>query len=275
MKEIINIKGLNECIKLGKKLLEFKNLEFQEKLNSILIEEQNKIEILKTIKQIKKLNKKRIVKDLKELNKKYTSFFNNYSLQDLEVKNYFLKTYSIDTDFLTREYLMRKQDDNSRLQLNQFILDIERLLQEEKDKDDKELTEKMCSIAEKVYTKAKEEHLSMITIPQTKRLLIELKLLEEVIEKDIKIIREIVITKLLKDIPMQKSKRIPIDKQIKKKVLERDNYTCQLNLDNNCSKTEYLEIGHKIPVSRCGTNDINNLMVQCRHCNQKLGRRTI
>jgi 5-methylcytosine-specific restriction enzyme A len=52
-------------------------------------------------------------------------------------------------------------------------------------------------------------------------------------------------------------------------VLRRDNYQCQL-----CRLTSAdaaLEIDHKIPVAKDGSNDFVNLWVLCRPCNQRKG----
>lgn len=62
------------------------------------------------------------------------------------------------------------------------------------------------------------------------------------------------------------SKRTPISKSKRFKVLKRDNYTCQY-----CGRSApevKLEIDHQKPVSKGGTNDINNLVTSCRSCNR-------
>lgn len=51
---------------------------------------------------------------------------------------------------------------------------------------------------------------------------------------------------------------------IVKEIFERDNYTCQ-----KCSCKDNLTIDHKIPLSKGGTNDKENLQVYCLRCNQK------
>jgi len=54
-------------------------------------------------------------------------------------------------------------------------------------------------------------------------------------------------------------------------VFARDQYTCRY-----CGQTPpgvVLEIEHVIPVSRGGTNDIDNLVAACRECNQGKGTR--
>lgn len=52
-------------------------------------------------------------------------------------------------------------------------------------------------------------------------------------------------------------------------VFERDEYKCVY-----CGSTETLEIDHVIPVCQGGTNDIENLVTACRHCNRSKSGRT-
>lgn len=52
------------------------------------------------------------------------------------------------------------------------------------------------------------------------------------------------------------------------KVFERDNYTCQM-----CGRSHHhdgvkLEVDHKIPVSRGGSDNISNLQTLCFECNR-------
>lgn len=54
-------------------------------------------------------------------------------------------------------------------------------------------------------------------------------------------------------------------KEISKDVFERDEFTCQY-----CGKVGgKLEVDHKIPISRGGTNDFENLTTSCRKCNRQ------
>ncbi len=60
--------------------------------------------------------------------------------------------------------------------------------------------------------------------------------------------------------------RKSISPKIRSKVLRRDHYTC-----NHCGKSiddgAKLEVDHIVPVSKGGTNDLNNLQVLCWECN--------
>jgi len=67
-------------------------------------------------------------------------------------------------------------------------------------------------------------------------------------------------------------KRHTISKKIRFEVLNRDKFTCQY-----CGRTvednAKLEIDHIIPVSKGGTNHINNLKTSCFECNR--GKRAL
>ncbi|WP_296796289.1 HNH endonuclease [uncultured Methanobrevibacter sp.] len=60
--------------------------------------------------------------------------------------------------------------------------------------------------------------------------------------------------------------RIPISKRLRVQVLDRDNSTCQL-----CGATiedgVKLHVDHIMPVSKGGTNDLDNLQTLCAQCN--------
>lgn len=52
-------------------------------------------------------------------------------------------------------------------------------------------------------------------------------------------------------------------------ILKRDNFTCRY-----CGRKTpevILEIDHIVPVSKGGTNDLNNLVTSCRDCNRGKG----
>lgn len=60
--------------------------------------------------------------------------------------------------------------------------------------------------------------------------------------------------------------RIAISKTNRFKILSRDNYACQYC--GNKAPDVVLEIDHKIPVSKGGTNDFDNLVTSCFDCNR-------
>lgn len=60
--------------------------------------------------------------------------------------------------------------------------------------------------------------------------------------------------------------RQPIPGRLRHKVFQRDGYRCVECGATNKETT--LEVDHKIPVSKGGTNDINNLQTLCKACNR-------
>lgn len=67
--------------------------------------------------------------------------------------------------------------------------------------------------------------------------------------------------------------RIPISKTDRFRILTRDNHTCQY-----CGKKApdaVLEIDHKVPVSKGGTNKHSNLVTSCFECNRGKGSKEL
>lgn len=79
---------------------------------------------------------------------------------------------------------------------------------------------------------------------------------------------ELQVGKLYRDwISKQKKKmftRAGVNKDLRKLILERDNYTCQI-----CGSKEELTIDHIIPFSKGGSNHPDNLQTLCKTCNIK------
>lgn len=81
--------------------------------------------------------------------------------------------------------------------------------------------------------------------------------------------------------------RSKISKIKRKKIIERDNYTCQVcgcNITDETIETSegahiypknYYNIDHIIPVSKGGTNKDENLRATCRKCNLSRNNRQI
>ena len=65
--------------------------------------------------------------------------------------------------------------------------------------------------------------------------------------------------------PIKNTQAIPLS--IRHKVFVRDNYTCQ-DCGAKASDSVQLEIDHKTPRSKGGSNDISNLRVLCSDCNK-------
>jgi len=72
----------------------------------------------------------------------------------------------------------------------------------------------------------------------------------------------------------QSKNRVGISKKLRFEIYQRDNFTCQY-----CGKTKddgvKLEIDHKIPVSKGGKTDYNNLITSCHDCNSGKSNKAI
>ena len=68
---------------------------------------------------------------------------------------------------------------------------------------------------------------------------------------------------------IDKENRNPISPALRFKVLKRDKYVCQYC--GACGPKVEVEVDHKIPVSRGGTDDIDNLITACFKCNRGKG----
>jgi 5-methylcytosine-specific restriction endonuclease McrA len=57
-----------------------------------------------------------------------------------------------------------------------------------------------------------------------------------------------------------------LDRKVRLKVLERDNFTCR-----NCGKKpDKLEVHHIVPLISGGTHDLDNLLTVCQKCHDYL-----
>lgn len=52
-------------------------------------------------------------------------------------------------------------------------------------------------------------------------------------------------------------------------VWERDDFRCHY-----CGVRQFLETDHKIPVDRCGSDDLENIVTACQTCNRRKGTRS-
>lgn len=77
-----------------------------------------------------------------------------------------------------------------------------------------------------------------------------------------------VIFKVLLSSSHNRRKRIPIKRyrETLKKLLKKYNFRCVI-----CETAESLTIDHIRPVSKGGTDDLNNLQILCKSCNSKKG----
>lgn len=70
--------------------------------------------------------------------------------------------------------------------------------------------------------------------------------------------------------PSNRSKRRSISKKKLIAVMQKSNSTCVA-----CGSTEDLHVDHIIPLSRGGTNDLDNLQMLCSRCNLSKGTKTM
>jgi CRISPR/Cas system Type II protein with McrA/HNH and RuvC-like nuclease domain len=59
-----------------------------------------------------------------------------------------------------------------------------------------------------------------------------------------------------------------IREKVRKQVFERDEPVCK-----SCGSRDMLEVDHIIPISRGGSNQLDNLQILCKTCNIKKGNR--
>lgn len=64
----------------------------------------------------------------------------------------------------------------------------------------------------------------------------------------------------------QNKKRKTISKTIRFAILQRDKFTCKY-CGNKATENIKLHVDHVIPVSKGGTDDLNNLVTSCSECN--------
>lgn len=66
----------------------------------------------------------------------------------------------------------------------------------------------------------------------------------------------------------ERAQRKPLSAQVSLAVFARDDYTCV-----HCGTRENLTVDHIVPVSKGGTNDMDNLQTLCGPCNSRKGDR--
>lgn len=65
----------------------------------------------------------------------------------------------------------------------------------------------------------------------------------------------------------KKSKRESRGLRLRFKILQRDNFTCKYCGRNVKDNNVKLHVDHKIPISKGGSNNVDNLITSCSDCN--------
>lgn len=265
---------------LKKALEEF--IKVQTQLNEKELEN-----IKKSINEIEVLNKKveesynnLMSLDKNELIDKIMSTFSDEHRMELwyhskELKAYLFNEKDVDLDLLFSRLNYLKGDifgEKRKMAINidGFINEIERGVRGYKKEQEEEKIEEK---SQTIFGVAKDEGLLSINKKIISRICLEKGI--KILKRNIPLVVEIVKNKLLRSIINQNENksnplRISIPRDIKEKIFERDNNNCKV-----CGATDYLEVGHKIPISKGGENNPTNLITLCRKCNSKIGTNVI
>ena len=257
-----------------------KFIEIQTKKEAIELEEIERDKKLRTQKMVKinesydnfiSLDKDYLLPKIRETIKKdevWRLFSNKFKL-------FLLKEHKVNLDLLLeyfdslhRKIILDFKLKEMDLNFNIFIDDLKNNLKEVK-KDVKE--EELSSIVERVYEISKKEGLPTLGTKELDRIALEYNI--KFFKKDRTLISEMVKNRLLREIinsKKVKNVRKTIPKEVRDKIFKRDNRKCQV-----CGDTNYLEIGHKMPVAKGGNNSPENLLTLCRKCNSKIGTNII
>ncbi|MFI5561515.1 HNH endonuclease [Amycolatopsis japonica] len=63
----------------------------------------------------------------------------------------------------------------------------------------------------------------------------------------------------------RRKRRLP--EHVRKAVLQRDNYRCQLRLDDDKCEVRANQVDHIVPEARGGSDALTNLQAACAFCN--------
>lgn len=63
-----------------------------------------------------------------------------------------------------------------------------------------------------------------------------------------------------------KKRRIPISKKLRFEIFQRDNFTCRY-CGKKATDGEIMHVDHILPISKGGTDNIDNLCTSCEECN--------
>lgn len=259
--------SLNEALK--------KFIEIQTELNKEKLEEikknNNEIELLN--KQVKESYGNLMSLDKDTFINKIIETLDEESRRGWEhseeIRAYLFNNKNIDLDLLflrlshLREDVFGKKR-KMKIDIDAYISYINKRIKEyKKDQEEENIEEK----SQKIFIIAKEEGLLSMNRITLDRICLEKGII--LLKRNRPLVVEMVKNKLLRDIVNKNEKnplRISIPKDVREKVFERDGNKCKL-----CGDMDYLEVGHKIPISKGGDNKPSNLITLCRKCNSKVG----
>ncbi|MBR9853880.1 MAG: hypothetical protein GYB37_04775 [Algicola sp.] len=163
-----------------------------------------------------------------------------------------------------KERLLREnEEDLKRLAREQKELEAKALqdkLEEEKQKQLEEIKKNQLIIEQKKQKdKEYKEHVKLELLEKERKKQLESEAIQELIEQG-----------KLSENYSQKNYRTPIPSHVKQAVWKRDKQCCV-----SCGSQENLEFDHNIPVSKGGSNSINNIQLLCQNCNRKKSNRIV
>jgi hypothetical protein len=149
-----------------------------------------------------------------------------------------------------KQDLLRKQEEDKRIAEEKVKRDeIER---EERKKLEEIKKQELLVERKKQRDKEYKERIKRQLLEKERKKLLESEAVQELIDNG----------ELSENFSLQ-NQRTPIPSYIKEAVWKRDKQRCV-----NCGSRENLEFDHNIPVSKGGSNSINNIQLLCQKCNR-------
>lgn|GEM_PF-5418039 len=141
--------------------------------------------------------------------------------------------------------------------------ELDKIREEQDEADEKEQRGTFESTVNGIMEQAKEKNLIRVTQQDVK-----LYLFENEVELERGMIGMLTLS-VNNRLGAKEPKRETVPPDLREQILRRANGRCE-----NCGEpTKYLQLDHRIPVSRGGTNDPSNLQALCPSCNAKKGNK--
>jgi hypothetical protein len=186
-------------------------------------------------------------KKMNDINKRKEKYENKKMLKEKEIQE--KREYEIKQEEKQKE--LKKQEEETKKAEELKILQ----------QKHKEENERLEQIKKENLIKEKREKYERDYKEKIKRDILEK---ERKIELESQAIQELINLGQLSDNYSSQTNRVPIPSHIKETVWKRDKQKCVL-----CNKQENLEFDHIIPISKGGSNSLNNLQLLCITCNRK------